>query len=127
MPRILLIEDNDANQDLISRYLELFDCQVTIARDGREGLETALREGQNFDVVLLDMDLPEIDGWEVVRRLKAADQTQDLPVVALTAHAMVGDREKALQAGCDDYETKPIDFANLLKKINACCQKEATV
>ena len=118
MTRILLIEDNEANQDLISRYLTLLDCHVTIARDGRAGLETALRERRNFDVVLLDMDLPEIDGWEVVRRLKASDQTLDLPVIALTAHAMVGDREKALQAGCDDYATKPIDFGSLLAKIH---------
>ena len=119
MRRILLIEDNDANQDLISRYLELFDCEVTVALDGRTGLLTAQQEHLNLDLILMDMNLPELDGWEVARQLKASEATRELPIIAVTAHAMVGDREKALAAGCDDYATKPIDFQNLLELIHS--------
>jgi CheY-like chemotaxis protein len=119
MPRVLLIEDNDANQDLVSRYLALFGCTVTVRRDGLSGLETARRDCSHFDVILMDVNLPEIDGWEVTRRLKADPATRSLPVIALTAHAMKGDREKALAAGCDEYATKPIDFIDLLGKIQS--------
>lgn len=127
MTRVLLIEDNDSNQDLISRYLTVFECEVTVASDGRAGLETARREHPNLDVVLLDMDLPEIDGWEVARRLKASEETRSLPVIALTAHAMVGDRAKALEAGCNDYATKPIDFQDLIQKIATYATKRGAL
>lgn len=123
MPRILLIEDNDTNQDLISRYLELFDYESLVAANGLEGLETARREAANLDVILMDMDLPVMDGWEVARRLKADEATRALPVIALTAHAMKGDREKALAAGCDEYCTKPIDFNELFDKIQSLSQR----
>ena len=123
MRRILLIEDNDANQNLMSRYLELFDCEVTVARDGLSGLDQARQLSDRIDLILLDMNLPDVDGWEVARRLKSQESTRHLPVIAVTAHAMVGDREKILAAGCDDYATKPIDFTALLKKIDTyCCQ-----
>lgn len=124
MRRILLIEDNDSNQDLISRYLQLYECDVTVVSDGPSGLETAQHQRANLDLILMDMNLPEIDGWELTRRLKADDATRSLPVIALTAHAMIGDREKALAAGCDDYATKPIDFQELFEKIDAWTRKE---
>jgi len=123
MPKILLIEDNDSNRDLISRYLKLFDYDVAVAVDGREGLERLREDRDSIGLILLDMNLPEIDGWEVARRLKSDETTKELPVIAITAHAMVGDREKALEAGCDDYATKPIDFNHLLRKIDALYNK----
>ena len=119
MTRILLIEDYEANRDLISRYLRLFDYDVIATSDGRAGLTTAQRERSEIDLVLLDMNLPEMDGWEVVRNLKADEATRSLPVIAVTAHAMVGDREKGLLAGCDEYVTKPLDFTALLEKIES--------
>jgi two-component system, cell cycle response regulator DivK len=124
MPRILLIEDFDANQDLIARYLHLFNYEVVLASDGPSGLERARMERTEIDLVLLDMTLPEMDGWEVARRLKADEATQALPVIAVTAHAMVGDREKGLLAGCDEYITKPLDFTVLLDKIESLLCKE---
>jgi CheY-like chemotaxis protein len=127
MPRILLIEDLDANQDLISRYLRLFDYDVAIASDGQAGLTTARMNRSRIDLVLLDMNLPQIDGWEVARQLKADESTRSLPVIAVTAHAMVGDREKALLAGCDEYVTKPLDFSILLEKIEALLCKELSL
>jgi CheY-like chemotaxis protein len=123
MPRILLIEDNDVNQDLICRYLELFEYEIVVAGDGQVGLATARRDASKIDVILMDMDLPVMDGWEVARRLKADGATRALPVIALTAHAMKGDREKALAAGCDDYVTKPIDFNELFDKIQSLSQR----
>jgi two-component system, cell cycle response regulator DivK len=119
MPRILLIEDIEANQDLLARYLELFDYEVMIASDGPTGLAKARAEHSEIDLILLDTNLPEMDGWEVARQLKSNEETKTLPVIAVTAHAMVGDRERALSAGCDDYATKPIDFPNLLDKIDS--------
>jgi CheY-like chemotaxis protein len=124
MTRILLIEDVDANQDLISRYLSLFDYDVVTASDGPSGLKTARLERSHLDLVLLDMNLPEMDGWEVVRQLKADESTRELPVIAVTAHAMIGDREKGLSAGCDEYITKPLDFNDLLDKIESLLCKE---
>jgi CheY-like chemotaxis protein len=124
MRRILLIEDFEANEDLIARYLNLFNYEVVAATDGQSGLTTARQERSAFDLVLLDMDLPEMDGWEVARRLKADDATRTLPVIAVTAHAMVGDREKGLSAGCDEYITKPVDFTVLLEKIESMLCKE---
>jgi two-component system, cell cycle response regulator DivK len=119
MRRILLIEDVYANQDLISRYLHLFDYEVVTASDGQAGLTKARLERSEIDLILLDMNLPEMDGWEVARQLKVDESTRSLPVIAVTAHAMVGDREKGLMAGCDEYITKPIDFTTLLEKIEA--------
>jgi CheY-like chemotaxis protein len=113
--RILLVEDNEMNRDMLSRRLQRKGFAVEMAVDGRLGLEAATRAPP--DLVLLDMDLPVVDGWEVARRLKADDRTRAVPIIALTAHAMVGDRDRALEAGCDDYDTKPVEFARLLDKI----------
>jgi CheY-like chemotaxis protein len=124
MSRILLIEDFEANRDLISRYLRLFDYEVVAASDGQAGLTKARLERSEIDLVLLDMSLPQMDGWEVARQLKADELTRSLPVIAVTAHAMVGDREKGLLAGCDEYVTKPLDFKVLLKKIESLLCKE---
>jgi CheY-like chemotaxis protein len=127
MRRILLIEDLDANQDLISRYLHLFDYEVVAASDGQAGLAKARLERSEIDLVLLDMNLPQMDGWEVARQLKADESTRSLPVIAVTAHAMVGDREKGLLAGCDEYVTKPLDFNVLLEKIESLLCKELLI
>lgn len=117
MARILLVEDNEMNRDMLSRRLERRGFEISIAVDGRQGVEMATVGG--FDLVLMDMSLPEIDGWEATRQLRAAPATQKLPIIALTAHAMAGDRERALEAGANDYDTKPIDLARLLEKIEA--------
>jgi|SRR4051794_35622121 two-component system cell cycle response regulator DivK len=119
MPQILLIEDNETNRDLVARYLKLFDYEVTIAVDGPTGLAKAESECANIDLILLDMNLQGMDGWNVARRLKSNDITKSLPIIAVTAHAMTGDREKTIAAGCDDYTTKPIDFKSLLEKIHS--------
>ena len=115
MARLLLVEDNEMNRDMLSRRLKRRGYEVQLAHDGQEGIEAAQRETP--DLVVLDMDLPVVDGWEVARRLKADDRTRAVPIIALTAHAMVGDRDKALDAGCDDYDTKPVEFSRLLQKI----------
>jgi two-component system cell cycle response regulator DivK len=115
--KILVVEDNVFNRDLIQRFLEPEGYDVVVARDGAEGLERAVADEP--DLVLMDMSLPVVDGWEATRRLKADPATARIPVIALTAHAMLGDREKALEAGCDDYDTKPIDIERLLAKIRA--------
>jgi len=117
MTKILLVEDNEANRDMLSRRLQRKGFEVSIAVDGRQGLDYANRDRPNL--ILMDMSLPILDGWETTRRLKADPQTAPIPIVALTAHAMSGDRERALQAGCDDYDTKPVEFARLLGKIEA--------
>src|SRR4051812_26701223 len=117
MTKILLVEDNEMNRDMLSRRLERRGYQVALAVDGLSGVELAA--AQLPDLVLMDMSLPVLDGWEATRRLKAAPATRHLPVIALTAHAMAGDREKALEAGCDDYDTKPIELPRLLAKIEA--------
>jgi CheY-like chemotaxis protein len=117
MTRVLLVEDNEMNRDMLSRRLQRRGFEVAIAVDGQDGLDKLTQ--QTPDLVLLDMDLPVIDGWEVARRIKAGDQTKNIPIIALTAHAMVGDREKALAAGCDDYDTKPIDLPRLLEKMRS--------
>ncbi len=116
MPRILLVEDNEMNRDMLSRRLQRRDFEVALAVDGGEAVAKA---GKDTDLVLLDMSLPVMDGWTVAGKLKAQDSTRSIPIIALTAHAMVGDKERALAAGCDDYETKPIDFPRLLGKIEA--------
>ena len=113
--KILLVEDNEMNRDMLSRRLKRRNFDVDLAVDGGEALKKA---NDVPDLILLDMSLPVMDGWTVAGKLKAEDRTRGIPIIALTAHAMVGDREKALGAGCDDYETKPIDFPRLLSKID---------
>jgi CheY-like chemotaxis protein len=120
MPKLLLVEDNEFNRDMLVRRLERKGFQVVCAVDGGEARDRARTE--NPDLILMDMHLPVLDGWEVTRLLKTAEETRSIPVIALTADAMTGDREKALQAGCDDYDTKPIELPRLLAKINALLQ-----
>ncbi len=123
MPRILIVEDNEDNRDMLSRRLERKGYAVLTACDGEAGLEAARRDTP--DLILMDMSLPVIDGWEATRRLKAAEETRGIPVIALTAHAMEGDRRKALDAGCDDYDTKPVRFQELLAKIEQMLARTA--
>ncbi len=115
MAKILLVEDNEMNRDMLSRRLKRKDYNVVVAMDGAEGIKTT--QSENPDLILMDISLPVMDGLEATRRLKADPATATIPVIALTAHAMVGDRKKALEAGCDDYDTKPIELKRLLKKI----------
>jgi two-component system cell cycle response regulator DivK len=115
MARILLVEDNEMNRDMLSRRLIRRGYEVILAEDGQEGLEAA--RSQSPDLILMDMSLPVMDGWETTRRLKDAPATARIPVVALTAHALSDDREKAARAGCDAYETKPVEFPQLLETI----------
>ncbi len=115
MPKILLVEDNEMNRDMLSRRLARRGFEVVSAVDGQDGVGAAEREAPNL--ILMDMSLPVIDGWEATRRIRANQATRHIPVIALTAHAMAGDRDRALQAGCDDYDTKPVDFERLLQKI----------
>ena len=117
MARILLVEDNEMNRDMLSRRLVKRGHEVVIAVDGQQGVDMAVSEKP--EIILLDMSLPVMDGWEAARILKADDATSGIPIIALTAHAMAGDREKCLEAGADDYDTKPVDFKRLLAKINA--------
>lgn len=124
MPRILLVEDNEMNRDMLSRRLSRKGYEVSIAIDGQQGLSMALRG--EYDLVLLDMSLPELDGWEVVRRIRSDPRGRTLPVIALTAHAMAGDREKALQAGCDEYDSKPVEFPRLVARIEALLASQAS-
>jgi two-component system, cell cycle response regulator DivK len=117
MAKILLIEDNEANRDALSRHLKRRGYEVVMAVDGQQGIAMAHSEAPTL--ILMDMSLPVLDGWEATRQLKADPQTGSIPVIALTAHAMAGDRAKALEAGCDDYDTKPVEFPRLLAKIQA--------
>lgn len=117
MSRLLIVEDNEASRDGLARHLRRKGFEVLVAADGQQGLDAA-RTGAP-DLVLMDMSLPVLDGWEATRQLKADERTRGIPVIALTAHAMAGDREKALAAGCDEYDTKPVEFARLLGKIQA--------
>jgi two-component system cell cycle response regulator DivK len=117
MPRILLVEDNDMNRDMLSRRLVRNGYEVFLAMDGQQGIDMAL--SKRPDLILMDMSLPVIDGWEATRRIKANDATRRIPVIALTAHAMAGDREKAMEVGCDDYDTKPVEISRLVGKIAA--------
>jgi two-component system cell cycle response regulator DivK len=117
MPRILLVEDNEMNRDMLSRRLQRKGYEVTMAVDGRQGVDMGRSGG--YDLILMDMSLPEIDGWEATRQLRAAPETKVVPIIGLTAHAMAGDREKALEAGCNDYDTKPVELPRLLAKIEA--------
>jgi len=115
MAKILLVEDNEMNRDMLSRRLSRRGYQVLIAVNGEQGIATARAELP--DLILMDMSLPVLDGWEATRRLKAAAETRAIPIIALTAHAMSGDREKCFAAGCDEYDTKPIEFRRLMEKI----------
>ncbi len=124
MPKILLVEDNEMNRDMLSRRLERRGYQVVIAVDGAEGV--AMAQAEMPDLILMDMSLPVLDGWEATRRIRQNPPTSSIPVVALTAHAMAGDREKAVEAGCDDYDTKPIELPRLLEKIEALLQEKKT-
>jgi two-component system cell cycle response regulator DivK len=121
MPKILLVEDNEMNRDMLSRRLIRSGYDVILAVDGAEGVEMASNGAP--DLVLMDMSLPVLDGWEATRRLKADPETRALPVIALTAHAMAGDEKKAREAGCDDFDTKPVEYTRLLSKIEGLLQK----
>jgi CheY-like chemotaxis protein len=124
MTKILLVEDNEMNRDMLSRRLIRKGYEVVMALDGRQAVEMAA--GENPDLILMDMSLPVIDGWEATRQLKATPATRAIPVIALTAHAMAGDREKAIEAGCDDYDTKPIELPRLLGKIASLLKRKQT-
>src|ERR1043165_8847643 len=117
MAKLLLVEDNEMNRDMLSRRLRRNGYEVVTAVDGAEGVERARADGP--DLILMDMSLPVLDGWTATQQLKADPATQGIPVIALTAHAMAGDQERALAAGCDDYDTKPVDLPKLLAKIDA--------
>jgi len=117
VPKILLVEDNEMNRDMLSRRLKRRGFEVAIAVDGLEGVKMA--ESEKPDLILMDMSLPELDGWEATQRIKADALTRHVPVIALTAHALLRDRERALQIGCDDYDSKPVEFTRLLSKIEA--------
>jgi len=124
--KVLYVEDNDDNVYMLKMRFELIDgFEFLNARDGQSGYEMAALERP--DIILMDLDLPVVDGWEATRRLKANQTTRHIPVIALTAHAMQGSREKALAAGCDDFDTKPVNFERLLEKINALLGKQASV
>jgi len=122
MTKILLVEDNELNRDMLSRRLQRKGFEVVNAVDGQEGVEMAHSEAP--ELILMDISLPVMDGWEAARKIKKSPITRSTPIIALTAHAMVGDREKSLEAGCDDYDTKPIDFQRLLKKMKTLMEKK---
>ena len=115
MKKLLLVEDNEMNRDMLSRRLARRGYEIIIATDGEQGISEAKQ--QSPDLIIMDMSLPIIDGWEATRQLKQCAETKGIPVLALTAHAMAGERDRALEAGCDDYDTKPVDFTRLLGKI----------
>ncbi len=117
MPKILLVEDNEMNRDMLSRRLVRRGYEVVMACDGQEGVRMA--HAEKPDLILMDMSLPVLDGWEATRRIKADPDARAIPIIALTAHAMSGDRDKAIEAGCDDYDTKPIELTRLLEKMQA--------
>lgn len=122
MSKLLLVEDNEMNRDMLARRLQRRGYQVVIAVDGAQGL--ALAQSESPNLVLMDISLPVLDGWEATRRLKMAPETKSIPVIALTAHAMKGDREKCIEAGCDDFDTKPVEFPRLLSKIERLLQEK---
>lgn len=125
MAKILIVEDNEMNRDMLSRRLERKGYQILMAVDGEQGVTMA--QAEMPDLILMDMSLPVIDGWEATRQLKALPLMSPIPVIALTAHAMTSDREKALSAGCDDFDTKPIDLPRLLSKIETLLGKVANL
>jgi CheY-like chemotaxis protein len=115
MAKVLLVEDNEMNRDMLFRRLIRRGFEVIFAIDGQQGIDLA--KSERPDIILMDMSLPVVDGWEAARRVKADDATRSVPVIGLTAHAMAGDREKAIEAGCDDYDTKPVDLERLISKM----------
>lgn len=121
MAKLLLVEDNEMNRDMLSRRLERKGFEVVFAQDGSIAVDMATSEKP--ELILMDMSLPVLDGWEATRQIKNNPETSNIPVIALTAHAMAGDREKALEVGCEDYDTKPVDFPRLLSKIDALLGK----
>jgi two-component system cell cycle response regulator DivK len=121
MPKILLVEDNEMNRDMLSRRLIRKGYDVVMAEDGRQGVDLAAAAAP--DLILMDLSLPVIDGWEATRRIKATDATKAIPIIALTAHAMVCSKQQALEAGCDDFDTKPVDLSRLLGKIEGLLQR----
>ena len=123
MPKILLVEDNEMNRDMLSRRLQRKGYEVLIAIDGEQGV--AMARAERPDLILMDMSLPILDGWEATRTIKADPAISAVPVIALTAHAMAGDQEKCVAAGCDDYDTKPVELARLLGKIESLLQRMA--
>ncbi|MDX1431094.1 MAG: response regulator [Gammaproteobacteria bacterium] len=124
MAKILLVEDNEMNRDMLSRRLMKRGYEVVLALDGQQGMDIARAELP--DLILMDMSLPVVDGWEAAKRLKDMNETRAIPIIALTAHAMTGDREKAVEAGCNDFDTKPVDLPRLLEKIAALLGDKAT-
>jgi CheY-like chemotaxis protein len=116
MPKVLVVEDNEMNRDMLSRRLIRRGFEVVVAEDGQQGVAMARKELPQ--IILMDMSLPVLDGWEATRQLKTSEATQRIPIIALTAHAMAGDRDRAMEAGCDDYDTKPIELPRLLEKID---------
>ena len=124
MPKILLVEDNEMNRDMLSRRLLKAGFEMVMAVDGEQAIDLARSEAP--DLILMDISLPGLDGWEATSRLKAMPETRSIPIIALTAHAMAGDREKSLAAGCNDYDTKPIDFRRLVEKIQGLLGQETT-
>jgi len=125
MTKILLVEDNELNRDMLSRRLERRGFKIVLACNGRDGILTARSESP--DLILMDLSLPEIDGWQATRLLKSAPDTEDIPILVLTAHALISDRERALRAGCDAFVCKPVDFDALLNKINSLVNRKAGV
>jgi len=123
MTKILLVEDNEMNRDMLLRRLQRRGYETEFAVDGADGIDKAIKGQPNL--ILMDMNLPIVDGWEATRRLKSSHDTQSIPIIGVTAHAMSGDREKVLAAGCDEYDTKPVEFARLLGKIEALIGKQA--
>ena len=121
MPKVLVVEDNEMNRDMLTRRLQRRGYEVIVSADGEDGVNKARSDSP--DIILMDMDLPVLDGWAATRQLKASPETQSIPVIALTAHAMAGDRERALEAGCDDYDTKPVEFSRLTEKIESLLGK----
>jgi CheY-like chemotaxis protein len=125
MAKILLVEDNEMNRDMLSRRLHRRGYEVLIAADGVQGIELARTEQP--DIILMDMSLPVLDGWEAARQLRDTYETSTIPIIALTAHALAGDRQKSLEAGCDEYETKPVDFLRLIGKIETLLKNGASL
>ena len=123
MPRILLVEDDEMNRDMLSRRLTRNGYEVLLAVNGQQGADMAL--SKQPDLILMDLSLPVIDGWEATRRIKADEATRRIPIIALTAHAMAGDRERAMEVGCEDYDTKPVEISRLLAKIAALLRSAA--
>jgi two-component system, cell cycle response regulator DivK len=124
LPKLLLVEDNEMNRDMLTRRLQRRGYEVVIAVDGVQAL--ALAQSESPALILMDISLPMLDGWETTRRLKMAPETKSIPVLALTSHAMTGDREKCIEAGCDDFDTKPVEISRLLGKIEMLLQKQAS-